>query len=225
GDVGAGVRAGARRGRRPRRGRGRSRVGRRTGGDGRVASSMEERKRTVALIGPGRAGTTIALGLLEQGWSVVAVAGRAPDAASTSSAAAVLASRPALVSEAARGASVVIIATPDRAIEQTAVAAERAIEPGAPVIHLAGSRGLDVFDLLLARRTGVRVGALHPLQTFPSTTVGLERLQGAWAAVAGDAEVTEIAHVLGLRTFVVDEANRVGYHTAPALAPHHPLPP
>jgi predicted short-subunit dehydrogenase-like oxidoreductase (DUF2520 family) len=177
--------------------------------------------RTVALIGPGRAGTTIALGLLEQGWSVVAVAGRAPDATSTSTAAAVLASRPALVSEAARGASVVIIATPDRAIEQTAVAAEPAIEPGALVLHLAGSRGLDVFDALRSRRTGVRVGALHPLQTFPSTTVGLERLQGAWAAVAGDPEVTQIATLLGLRTFEVADSNRIGYHTAAVVASNH----
>ena len=69
--------------------------------------------------------------------------------------------------------------------------AEPAIEPGALVIHLAGSRGTDVFDELLARRTGVRVGALHPLQSFPNTTIGLERLRGAWAAVAGDPEVAD----------------------------------
>ncbi|HVJ98639.1 MAG TPA: NAD(P)-binding domain-containing protein, partial [Acidimicrobiia bacterium] len=146
-------------------------------------------QRTVALIGPGRAGTTIALGLLEQGWTVTAVAGRAPDATSTASAAAILATRTALVSEVGRGAGLVVVATPDRAIEQAAETAEPSIEPGALVIHLAGSRGLDAFDGLLARRTGIRVGALHPLQTFPSTTVGLERLEGSWAAIAGDPEV------------------------------------
>src|SRR5689334_22721009 len=143
---------------------------------------MEERERAVALIGPGRAGTTIALGLLEQGWTVVGVAGRAPDAASTAAAAACLSSRPALVSEVARGAALVIIATPDRALEQAIRTAEPAIEPGALVVHLAGSRGVDVFDELVAKRTGVRVGAMHPLQSFPSTTIGLERLHGSWAA-------------------------------------------
>ena len=40
---------------------------------------MTEQLRTVALIGPGRAGTTIALGLMDQGWTVVGVGGRAPD--------------------------------------------------------------------------------------------------------------------------------------------------
>ena len=178
-------------------------------------------QRTVALIGPGRAGTTIALGLLEQGWTVTAVAGRAPDATSTASAAAILATRTALVSEVGRGAGLVVVATPDRAIEQAAETAEPSIEPGALVIHLAGSRGLDAFDGLLARRTGIRVGALHPLQTFPSTTVGLERLEGSWAAIAGDPEVAEVAKYLGLRTFELPDTERTRYHTAAVVASNH----
>ena len=87
------------------------------------------------MIGPGRAGTTIALGLLEQGWTVVGVGGRAPDAPSTTSAAAILSSRSALVSEVARGAGLVVIATPDRAIGQVLLTAEPAIEP-LSLIHI-----------------------------------------------------------------------------------------
>jgi predicted short-subunit dehydrogenase-like oxidoreductase (DUF2520 family) len=182
---------------------------------------MAERERTVALIGPGRAGTTIGLGLVEQGWTVVGVAGRAPDAPSTTSAAACLTSRTMLVSDVARGAELVIVATPDRAIPQVLLAAEPAIEPGALVIHLAGSIGLDVFEPLLARRTGVRVGAIHPLQTFPSTTIGLERLAGAWAAVAGDPTVGDIARSLGLRPFELAEHDRGRYHAAAVVASNH----
>ena len=182
---------------------------------------MEEQQRTVALIGPGRAGTTIALGLMEQGWTVVGVGGRAPDAPSTLTAAACLATHPALVSEVARGAALVIVATPDRAIEQVLLAAEPAIEPGALVIHLAGSRGLDVFAALQERRTGLRFGALHPLQTFPSATTGLERLAGAWAAVAGDPAVSEIARALGLRPFELADSDRGRYHAAAVVASNH----
>jgi predicted short-subunit dehydrogenase-like oxidoreductase (DUF2520 family) len=182
---------------------------------------MTEQMRTVALIGPGRAGTTIALGLMDQGWTVVGVAGRAPDAQSTTSAAACLASVPALVSEVARGAALVLIATPDRAIEQVLLAAEPAIEPGALVVHLAGSRGVDVFAPLLELRTGVRVGAMHPLQSFPSTTAGLERLEGAWAAVAGDPAVADIARSLGLRPFELADSDRGRYHAAAVIASNH----
>ena len=182
---------------------------------------MAEPQRTVALIGPGRAGTTIALGLLDRGWTVVGVGGRAPDAPSTTTAAACLGSRPALVSEVARGAALVLVATPDRAIEQVLLTAEPAIEPGALVVHIAGSRGLDVFAPLLERRTGLRVGAMHPLQSFPSATVGLERLVGAWAAVAGDPAVADIARSLGLRPFELADADRGRYHAAAVVASNH----
>ncbi len=205
----------------PGPGRPRAGVGGGTRSGGSIACSMGEQRRTVALIGPGRAGTTVALGLLEVGWEIVAVAGRAPDAPSTNAAAACLASRPALVSEVGRGAALVVIATPDRAIEQVVGTAEPSIEPGALVVHLAGSRGLDVFDALLARRTGVRVGALHPLQSFPSATAGIERLEGAWAAVAGDPEVIEIALSLGLRPFALADSDRGRYHAAAVVASNH----
>jgi predicted short-subunit dehydrogenase-like oxidoreductase (DUF2520 family) len=182
---------------------------------------MAEQQRTLALIGPGRAGTTIALGLLDLGWEVVGVAGRGPDAASTTSAAACLASTPALVSSVARGAALVIVATPDRAIDQVLLAAEPGIEPGALVIHLAGSRGIDAFGPLLERRAGLRVGAMHPLQSFPSTTVGLERLAGAWAAVAGDAAVADLARSLGMRPFELADVDRGRYHAAAVVASNH----
>jgi predicted short-subunit dehydrogenase-like oxidoreductase (DUF2520 family) len=177
--------------------------------------------RTLALIGPGRAGTTIALALRAIGWTVTAVARRAPDAQSTATATAALASCAAPVSDAARGAELVLVATPDRDIEDTIAAAGPAIAPGALIVHLAGSRGLDVFDDLRATRTDVRVGALHPLQSFPNTTVGLDRLPGSWAAVAGDPAVSELARSLGLRTFGLADADRVRYHTAAVVASNH----
>jgi predicted short-subunit dehydrogenase-like oxidoreductase (DUF2520 family) len=177
--------------------------------------------RTVALIGPGRAGTTLGLALVDLGWRVVAVAGRAPDAASTNTAVACLDSRAELVSEVGHGAELVIVATPDRAIESAAVAAASSLEPGALVVHLAGSRGLDVFDPLREKRPDVRVGALHPLQSFPSTTVGLQRLPGSWAAVAGDPDVIVLAEDLGLRPFALPDGERTRYHASAVVAANH----
>jgi predicted short-subunit dehydrogenase-like oxidoreductase (DUF2520 family) len=182
---------------------------------------MEPGTRTVALVGPGRAGTTIALGLMEQGYEIVGVAGRAPDAASTAAAAACLSTHAVLVSDAGRGAAIVIVATPDRAIEQATVTFASSLEPNALVVHLAGSRGLDAFASLLETRRDVRVGALHPLQSFPSATTGLERLRGAWAAVAGDEQVNELAQELGLQTFALPDSERNRYHAAAVVASNH----
>jgi predicted short-subunit dehydrogenase-like oxidoreductase (DUF2520 family) len=182
---------------------------------------MEPGARTVALVGPGRAGTTIALGLLEHGYTVVGVAGRAPDAASTTAAAACLATRTVLVSDAGRDAAIVLVATPDRAIEQVTRTFAASLEPNALVVHLAGSRGVDVFDALLDTRGDVRVGALHPLQSFPSATTGLERLRGSWAAIAGDAQIKQLAEELGMRPFELPDGERAGYHAAAVVASNH----
>jgi predicted short-subunit dehydrogenase-like oxidoreductase (DUF2520 family) len=176
---------------------------------------------TIALVGPGRAGTTIALALLELGWRVTSVAGRAPDAPSTVAAAACLGADQTLLTDVARGASIVIIATPDRAIEGAARAIGPSIEPDALVFHLAGSLGLGVFSSLLEARADVRVGALHPLQLFPSASMGIERLRGAWAAVAGDPQATELARAMGMRPFELPDSERAQYHAAAVVASNH----
>jgi predicted short-subunit dehydrogenase-like oxidoreductase (DUF2520 family) len=182
---------------------------------------MYESKRTLALVGPGRAGTTIALALNVSGWQVIGVAGRAPDAPSTTSTAACLDAPPSLVSDIGRGARVVMIATPDAAIESVATACAASLERDALVFHLAGSRGLDVFDALLEARPDVRVGAMHPLQSFASTSAGLGRLPGSWAAVTGDPEVEAIAAELDLRPFRVEDSRRAQYHAAAVVASNH----
>lgn len=179
------------------------------------------RARTVALVGPGRAGSTIALALAARGWEITGVAGRAPDARSTVAAAACLEVPAVLVSEAGRGASLVVVATPDAAIGAAARSVAPSMEVGALVIHLSGSRGLDVFETIGAERPDLRVGALHPLQSLPSVSVGLERLPGAWAAVAGDPEVRDLALLLEMKPFELPDAERVGYHAAAVVASNH----
>jgi predicted short-subunit dehydrogenase-like oxidoreductase (DUF2520 family) len=176
---------------------------------------------TFALIGPGRAGATVALALIARGFRAVTVAGRAPDAPSTTATAACLDAKPALVSKAGRHASIVIIATPDAAIEAAALAVAPSLQRGALVVHLAGSHGLDVFAPMLAVRPDVRVGALHPLQSLPSVTLGLDRLPGSWAAIAGDPQVAELAAALELRPFAVSDEQRARYHATAVVASNH----
>jgi predicted short-subunit dehydrogenase-like oxidoreductase (DUF2520 family) len=178
-------------------------------------------KGTLALVGPGRAGTTVALALCAQGFIAVGVAGRAVDAGSTLATAACLDAEPRFVAQVAEGATLVVIATPDAAIASVATAMAPAVESDALVVHLAGSRGLEVFAELRARRPDVRVGALHPLQSIPSTSAGLDRLPGSWAAIAGDPEVEVLAELLELRAFRVADADRERYHAAAVVASNH----
>jgi predicted short-subunit dehydrogenase-like oxidoreductase (DUF2520 family) len=149
------------------------------------------------------------------------VAGSDPDAASTIAAVGALATRAMSVAEIGHGAALVLVATPDRVIDDVVVTAAPSLERDALVVHVAGSRGLDVFGPLQESRPDVRVGALHPLQTFPSPEAGLQRLRGSWAAVAGDSAVVALADELGLRPFAVAEADRTRYHAAAVVASNH----
>ncbi len=175
-----------------------------------------ERTGALALVGPGRAGTTITAALVEQGWRVVAVAGRSPDAPSTLAAGQRFDAPAVVVELAARDADLVIVATPDGAIDEAAGMLAQSVRPDALVIHLSGARGLDALSAVPAR-----TAALHILQTFPSPEEGRARLAGSWCAVAGDPQVRVLAELLGLSTIEVGDADRVRYHAAACIASNH----
>lgn len=170
----------------------------------------------LALVGPGRAGTSIAGALADRGWRVAAVAGRSVDAPSTVAASARLGAPAVAVGDAARHADLVIIATPDAAISGAAVAVAPSVQPDALVIHLSGAHGLEALAAVPAR-----VGALHPLQTFPSVDAGRARLAGSWCAVAGDPQTWALAMQLDLTPVEVADADRVRYHAAACIASNH----
>ncbi|MBI2705773.1 MAG: DUF2520 domain-containing protein [Actinobacteria bacterium] len=154
---------------------------------------------TLRIIGPGRAGRSLAGALEATGaWTVAGMLGREDD-----------------VSGAAIGVDLLVIATPDVSIGRVAAA----VEPGdAVVAHLAGSRGLSV----LAPHADEQRAALHPLVALPNAEVGARRLAGgAWFAVAGHPIVEQIVDELGGHRFTVEDEQRAAYHAAACIASNH----
>jgi predicted short-subunit dehydrogenase-like oxidoreductase (DUF2520 family) len=177
--------------------------------------------RAFALVGPGRAGSAVALALADRGWRPVAVAGRSADAPSTQKLAARLGARAVGVADAGRDADVVVIATPDAAIADTAAALAPALRPGSLVIHLSGASTLHELDGVVLARPDVQIGSLHPLQTLPSGDSGRARLAGSWCAVDGSPRVERIALTVRMRPFRLDPADRLRYHAAASVASNH----
>jgi len=177
--------------------------------------------RRVALVGPGRAGGALCLALRRGGDRVVAVAGRATDASSTRATAELLHAPVVAVEAAGFGADLVVLAPPDARLVDVARVVAPGIEADALVVHLSGAQGLAALEPIVEHRAGARIGALHPLQSLPSAEAGADRLAGAWAAVAGDAEVAVLAADLGLRPFAVADEHRAGYHAAACVASNH----
>jgi predicted short-subunit dehydrogenase-like oxidoreductase (DUF2520 family) len=172
--------------------------------------------RRIALIGPGRAGGALAGALVAVGGQVVGVAGRSADAPAVRASATTFGAPAGSAAEVVATAHLVLIATPDAAIDGVAAAIADAVPPEALVIHLAGARGLDALAAVPSR-----TGVLHPLQTLPDAERGRDRLRGAYAAVAGDPEVTELARAIGMIPFTVNDENRVAYHAAACIASNH----
>ncbi len=153
--------------------------------------------RTVRIIGPGRAGRSLAAALSTAGWGIDGFLGRGDD-----------------VSRAARGTDVLVIATPDD--EVAGVAAAVRPHPDTVVLHLSGSLGLSVLASHDHR------AALHPLVPLPTPEVGSARLaSGVTFAVAGDRVAREMAESLGGRVVEVDDADRARYHAAACIAANH----
>jgi predicted short-subunit dehydrogenase-like oxidoreductase (DUF2520 family) len=150
----------------------------------------------VSIVGPGRAGTSLALALTNAGWDVGPMLGRGDD-----------------VRAAAAGVDLLVLATPDDAIRDVA----RAVEPqaGTVVAHLAGTRGLDVLA------PHPRRAAVHPLVALPTPELGARRLVGGWFAVAGDPLAGEVVASLQGRSFTVADADRATYHAAAVIASNH----
>jgi predicted short-subunit dehydrogenase-like oxidoreductase (DUF2520 family) len=118
------------------------------------------------------------------------------------------------VRDAAHGVEVVVIATPDGAIAETAARIEH--DDDAVLLHLSGALGLDVLA------PHPRRAALHPLVPLPDPAIGAARLrQGITFAVAGDPMASRMADALGGQTIVVHDADRLAYHTAACIAANH----
>lgn len=178
----------------------------------------------LAIVGAGRVGTAFAVLLGRAGHRVVAVSGRA---ATRERVAASLPGVPLLSpAEAAARGEVVLIGTPDDAIERVCreLASAGAFRPGQGVAHLSGATPLAALGP--ARAAGAEIVSIHPLQTFPTVEAAVERLPGVPMAVTA---LSEEGHRLGERLvrdagghpFRLEDDAKALYHAAAVFASNY----
>jgi len=178
----------------------------------------------VAVVGAGRVGTAMAVLLQRAGHRILAVSG---SERTRERAARYLPGVPVRSNEdAARGARVVLLGTPDSAIEPACEGLVRsgALGEGAVVAHLSGATGLDA--LAAARAAGASVLSVHPLQTCPDVDAGIERIPGSAFAVTALGEPDylvgeRLAADVGGRPFRLDDARKPLYHAAAVFASNY----
>ncbi|HTZ09799.1 MAG TPA: pantoate--beta-alanine ligase, partial [Acidimicrobiales bacterium] len=152
---------------------------------------------SVRIVGSGRAGRSLAAALADAGHEVHPILGHHDDLAA-----------------AGRDVDVLVLATPDAAVAETA----RAVRPvpSTVVVHLSGALGLD------ALAPHPRRASLHPLVPLPTPEVGRVRLRsGITFAVAGDPVAAALARSLDGTVMEVPEEHRAAYHAAACIAANH----
>ncbi len=182
----------------------------------------------IGFIGAGAVGSALARALARRGALVAAVCARTP--AHAAALARVLPDATAMTgpAEVAAACELTFLAVPDDAISP--LAASVPWPAGKSVVHLSGAQGAEA--LAAASERGMRVGALHPLMTFPRDTLGtpveqiLARLASCtWALEAGDARLAaaleRLVAALDGRVVRLAPADRVPYHIAGVLASNY----
>ena len=180
---------------------------------------------TIAVVGAGRVGRSLARALRRRGYRIGAVVARRSGSAQAA-ARFIGAGKPrAQIEAAAARADIVLISTPDSAVGETA---ERLAElpvrwRGKTALHTSGA--LSSRELLPLRRRGAAVGCLHPLYPFPQAVKKLPRgivfgVEGGWRARAVAAR---LAKALGGTVVRVQAGGKAHYHAAAVMAAGHLL--
>lgn len=169
----------------------------------------------IAIIGAGRMGQGLGTALATRGQNVTLLGRRAQDVGPPFSLADAWA--PTL-----RAAPLVLIATPDSAVESVAGELAGLGVIGAPhiVLHLAGP--LDRGALAPLVSSGAALGSFHPLQTVADPASAAERLIGAYAGLEGDDRALEmgkrLAKLLQMTPIVIPAGGKAKYHAGAVLA-------
>lgn len=176
---------------------------------------------SIGVIGAGRLGTTLALALDARGARVSWVASQSQAHAKELSAA--LAHAQAVTAEElCAHASIIVLATPDDALQQ--LAACLPLRGGQAVVHCSGALASNALEG--ARAANIALGCLHPIQTFPTRfgaasrfediTIGIEASEPALRSW-----LREACAALGASPLDLSGVDRARYHAAAVLASNY----
>jgi predicted short-subunit dehydrogenase-like oxidoreductase (DUF2520 family) len=150
----------------------------------------------VAVIGAGRLGAAVGRLLGIAGYRILAVTARTRGSAAAAARFVGAGEATTDVARAVGGASVVFIATPDRAIAGVCARIARGgrLQPGALVAHASGAQTRE--PLVAAREAGALRAVIHPLQSVPSREQGIENLPGSYYRIDADPGALRPARAL-----------------------------
>ena len=172
----------------------------------------------IGFIGAGTVGTALAVLLSSKGYRVTGVSSRSRSSAENLAKA--VAGCRVLNSnqDVADTAELVFITTPDDTI--ATVASQVKWHSGQSVVHCSGADSTDILEP--ARKSGARVGSIHPLQTLASVKEAIENIPSSTFAVEAEesllSTLKDMATALGGHWIELKASDKVAYHAAAVFA-------
>jgi predicted short-subunit dehydrogenase-like oxidoreductase (DUF2520 family) len=177
-------------------------------------------KPTVAIVGPGRLGTALALQLISAGYRISEIVSRSPASQRQVRALAqTLNARSSHYHDLRLDAGLIWLCVPDREIAPVAAnLAVSGIWIRKTVFHSSGALDSDTLNAL--RERGAKVASVHPMMTFVRDAV--PAMQGITFALEGDAAAVRLARRVArdfkARTFLIRKEHKAAYHAWGAFA-------
>ena len=184
-------------------------------------------KPTIAIIGPGRAGSALGRALHTAGYTIAAIGGRNPE--NVRNLAEELGARacqsPATTIDLA---DLTIVAVPDDVILPLATDMVDSLcsAAGHAAVHLSGAQDRSALRPL-ALQGSVRTGVFHPLQTFRRGPEAVVNVAGTYFGIDADAplreQLTQLARDLQGHPFDLTGVDLALYHAAAVFAANYPV--
>jgi predicted short-subunit dehydrogenase-like oxidoreductase (DUF2520 family) len=183
-------------------------------------------KPTIAIIGPGRAGSALGRALHRAGYAIAAIGGRNPD--NVRNLAEELGARacqsPATTIDLA---DLTILAVPDDVILALATDMVDSLcsAAGKAAVHLSGAQ--DRAALRPLAEASLRTGVFHPLQTFRRGPEAVGNVAGTYFGIDADEplrdQLLQLARDLDGHPFDLGGVDRALYHAAAVFAANYPI--
>ena len=184
-------------------------------------------KPTIAIIGPGRAGSALGRAAWAAGYTIAAIGGRNPD--NVRKLAAELGARacqtPATTLDLA---DLTILAVPDDVILALATDMVDSLcsSAGKAAVHLSGAQDRAALQPL-AKLASLRTGVFHPLQTFRRGPQAVQNVAGTYFGIDADqplrTQLQQLALDLQGHPFDLAGIDRALYHAAAVFAANYPM--
>jgi predicted short-subunit dehydrogenase-like oxidoreductase (DUF2520 family) len=168
----------------------------------------------LVMVGPGRAGGSLALAASAAGHRLVGVLARSNEFA-----------RRHLIHELSwesplPEADLLVVSVRDDAIPEVAERLAGLSTSIPSAVHLSGFTSIKALAPL--SQSGMTVGSFHPLQTLPNPETGSEALAGAWVAVTAEEPLRSVLHGfasdLSMHPIDLDDGSKPAYHAGASAA-------